>query len=89
MFDINYGTGAGNIAGIATLETAMKIADESAGYTRCDIEIAKNGKTVAFREWRDEKFNPDFYENGEDADIIDYGDFGYYDEWTINDLLNS
>lgn len=81
MFDINYGTGAGNITGIATLETAMQIADESAGYTQRDIEITENGKTVASRKWWGDKFDPDFYENGEDADVIDYGDFGYYDEW--------
>jgi len=82
MFRTNYGTGAGNVDEIETLEKAMELADEDASYTQTDIEILdENNKLVAIRRWYGVEFNPDDYENGEDADVISYGKFGFYDEW--------
>lgn len=84
MYNVRFNTGAGDIAGITTLDEAMRCADEGAAYTQRDIEIVDdNDKTVAARIWRKSKFDPDDYENGEDADVISYGDYGYFDEWTL------
>lgn len=84
MYNVKFNTGAGDIAEIATLEEAMRRADEGAGYTQQDIEIVDdNGKTVATRFWQKTEFDPEDYENGENTDVISYGDFGYYDEWVF------
>ena len=84
MYSIKFNTGAGDIAGIATMEEAIQKADEEAAYTQQDIEIINDkGKTVATRFWRKTGFKPDDYENGENADVISYGNFGYYDEWVF------
>lgn len=84
MYNIKFNTGAGDIAEITTLDEALRLADEGAGYTQRDIEIVDaKGKTVAARFWQKTKFDPEDYENGENADVISYGDFGYFDEWIL------
>lgn len=79
---IDYGTGAGNKTVSATLEEAKRIADEGAAYTQENIRIKnENGDTVCTRYWCGVTFRPeDFGE--ENPDIIEFGTFGYYNEWS-------
>lgn len=86
---IDYGTGAGNEYVNGELEDAQKAADEGAAYTQCGISIfpvdAEGNKAEepeCTRKWWSVKFDSELYENGEDTDIIDFGDFGYFDEWS-------
>ena len=77
MFDIHYNTGAGDKYGFATLEEAMKEADEGACYTQQDITILKNDELVAMRVWYGTE-----EEEGEE-NVISYGSFGHYADWVI------
>ena len=85
---INYGTGAGNEYVEGELEDAQKAADEGAAYTQCSISIFEvvNGETArepeCTRQWYGVAFDPDDYEDGESANVIRFGDSGYYDEWS-------
>lgn len=83
MFWINYHTGAGNVYDISSLEKAKEIADSESAYTQQDIDICKSGSTepVMSRRWYGVAFDPDLFEDGEDAKVIKFGDFGYYGEW--------
>lgn len=83
MFWINYHTGAGNVYDIESVEKAKEIADSESAYTQQNIDICESGSTepVATRHWYGTAFDPDLFEDGEDADVIKFGDFGYYDEW--------
>lgn len=81
MYIVDYNTGAGNISNIETLEKAMKIADENACYTQCNIDIvdSETRRVVATRRWygiapskEDEEYN-----------IIKFVNFGFYDDWTF------
>ena len=83
MFRINFNTGAGNVENIESLEEAMKTADEGACYTQKNIDVYDGDVLVASRSWYGTKFDPDLYEDGEDADVIRFGDSGYYDEWVM------
>ena len=85
---IDYGTGAGNEYVTGELKAAKKVADEGACYTQTSISIysvddegnhSKN--PVASRTWYSVPFDPDLYEDGEDAYIIKFGN-EYFDEWT-------
>lgn len=67
-----------------SIEEAMRIADERAGYTQEDIKIfsdAEHQNLVARRYWQP------CWEDGEREDeeflkkVIGFGDFGYFDEW--------
>lgn len=64
-----------------TLEEAEKKADESASYTQRNITIYKVGETgreeVAIRLW----YGVAPSEEDEEGDIIQFGGFGFYDEW--------
>ena len=73
---INFNTGAGNKYA-DSLEEAMKIADEGASYTQCDITIiGPNGTDVAVRGWCGCRDGIE-----DETDPIDFGDFGYYGDW--------
>lgn len=79
---INYGTGVKESV-IGTLEDAKRAADEGASYTQRSIKVFdKDGNMVSVRRWYGVKFDPDVYEDGEDADVICFGDFGHYGEWS-------
>lgn len=79
---IDYGTGVKEIV-IGTLEDAKRAADEGASYTQMSIMILdKEEKMVAVRKWYGVEFNPDLFEDGKYADVICFGDFGYFDEWS-------
>lgn len=81
-FLINYNTGAGNKYAEGTLEEAQRIADEGAAYTQQNIDIVdENDNTICTRRWYGVEFDPSVYEDGEDADVIYFGAFGYYGEW--------
>lgn len=80
---VSFGTGAGDKCVFGTLDEAKEIADYGAAYTQVGYEIYDwKMKLVAYRNWRGVPFDPDLYEDGEEADVIQFGDFGYYDEWT-------
>ena len=80
-YRINYGTGAGDETVNGTLEQAMKVADDGAAYTQRDIRIEdENSDLVALRHWWGVKYDPD---ESDETDIIGFGDFGYYGEWTV------
>ena len=65
-----------------TLEEAKEWADDSIGYTQRNVDIYDEKEhCVATREWIGISFDPDDYEEGEDADVIQFGDFGYYAPW--------
>jgi len=87
---INYNTGAGNEYFNGTLAEAKAAADKGAAYTQVDIIISKKDPLfeisgewlpVARRRWYSGEFDPELYEDGEDADVIRFGNFGYFDEW--------
>lgn len=86
MYRINFNTGAGNVENIETLEKAMEIADSETAYTQQDIDIYEDGneKPVLTRRWCGTQFDPELFEDGENANVIKFGSFGYYDEWSEN-----
>jgi hypothetical protein len=62
-----------------TLEEVMAKADEKAAYTQQDIVIYDEDENeVARRQWYGTCAG--LSEEG-DADIIRFGDFGYFGEW--------
>jgi len=88
---IDYNTGAGNEFH-NTLAEAKAAADKGAAYTQKPITISAvlrsyrdncitNSTDVARRNWYAEKFDPELYENGEESDVIQFGEFGHYGEW--------
>lgn len=78
MFNINYGTGAGNESA-ETLWEAKALADEGAAYTQADIVITdEDGDEVARRTWCGVAYDAD--ECGEE-NPINFGDYGYYTDW--------
>ena len=79
---IEFNTGVDRLEVVGTLDDAKKEADECAAYTQCNIQIFDDrGKIIAMRKWWNTAFDPELFDDGADADIIDYGSFGYYDEW--------
>jgi len=84
---INYNTGAGNEYFNGALAEAKAVADKGAAYTQAPIiiclksPITNEWEQVARRNWYAEKFDPELYENGEESDVIQFGSFGYFDEW--------
>jgi hypothetical protein len=77
-YKINYNTGAGNEAGIETIDEAQQSADEGARYTQEDIDIIDQvtGNTVLTRSWVGCLDGID-----ECEDAIQFGSFGYYGDW--------
>lgn len=68
------------------LDDAIKYANNQACYIQEDIVIYNSKEEtceneVMRRRWYGVPFDSDLYEDGGDADIIDFGDFGYYAEW--------
>lgn len=62
-----------------TLEEVKAKADEKAAYTQQDIVVYdENNEEVARRQWFG--VSADLYEE-DDADIIRFGDYGYFGEW--------
>lgn len=77
---VDYGTGASDFVIEGSLEEAMKAADESIAYTQTSVYIKDydTHKDIAFRRWYG--VSPDNnVENNKD--IIDFGNFGFYDNW--------
>jgi hypothetical protein len=75
---INFGTGAGNRYA-DSLEEAMEVADESASYTQRSITILdSDDNVVAVRGWCGCRDGIE-----EELDPIDFGDFGYYGDWSV------
>lgn len=82
---IDYGTGVDNEWFEGSLQEAKNRASEAATYTGCGIIIEdENGNTVAERAFISAPFDYDYsqYEAGENADIVDFGDYGYLDAWS-------
>lgn len=82
---IDFCTGAGNTYVNGDLDDAKREADKGAAYTQRSIkiyEVDENGERsrhpVAMRRWIGCAAGDDVEE---DADIIDFGSFGYYTEW--------
>ncbi len=66
---------------VGTLEKAKKEADDRIGYTQRDVKIRnENDETIAFRRWWGIAFDS-AVNDAELSEIIDFGDFGYYDNW--------
>lgn len=87
---IDYGTGAGNEVVEGSIGDAQERADTGACYTQCSITIyevdeqAKLLMPIYQRDWCGVAFDEEqaeLYEDGENADVLDYGDFGYYAPW--------
>ena len=87
---IDYNTGAGNEEFDGTLEEVKARADSGAAYTQEHIYIYELDDTgnkadlVATRIWYGVRFDPSEYEDGEDANVIEFGDFGHYAPWEDN-----
>lgn len=75
----NYLMDADEYEGL-TLEEVMQKADDKAAYTQQDIVIYDENKDeVARRQWYGVSPLVDVVDD--DADIIQFGDFGYFGEW--------
>ena len=86
---IDYNTGAGNEFFSGTLEDCQAYADENISYTQMSVKIYAvdsdnnvSDEAECVRKWQGIEFNPDNYEDGEDANIIKFGTFGYYEDWS-------
>lgn len=70
----------------SSLDEVKKYVDDNAAYTQESITICdEDGNEIARRQWWNNEFDPDLYEDGEEADVITYGSYGYYDVWQEND----
>ena len=79
---IDYGTGAGNEYVEGTLEQAQQTANQGASYTGENIKIIISDEhLVCSRKWYGVPFDVELYEDA--ADVIPFGNFGYYDEWQV------
>lgn len=75
---IDYGTGAGNEWVEGSIDEAKKAADDGATYTQCDIVISdENEDEIIRRKWYGYKLS----EDDDVTDPIEFGDFGFYDDW--------
>lgn len=81
---INYHTGAGNEWVECDLDEAKRIADAGACYTKRTISIEDDaGNEVSRRNWYGCKYDSDMIDEDQHShDIIDFGNFGFYDNWT-------
>lgn len=78
MFNVDFGTGAGNESAETLLE-AKALADEGAAYTERDIVITdEDGDEVARRTWWGVQYDEDV---GDETDPICFGSFGYFGDW--------
>lgn len=80
---VDFGNGIVEEIEADSLESAMNITDTRIGYTQESVSITStdgNGEKY-IRKWWGVPFDPNLYEDEEDKDIINYGQFGYYDEW--------
>jgi len=81
-YSVRYGTGTGDISGIKSVEEAKELADNGAAYTQCSIVIEDDeGVEVCRRAWCGVRYDPDNLDT-QCEDRIDYGDLGYYDDWS-------
>lgn len=76
-FYVDYNTGAGNFEFDGSLENAIKSAEADIAYTQQPVTIHSNGAEVARLPWWDVEANED------DVVTADYGQFGFYGEWSI------
>lgn len=79
------GTSETMYAGGLTLKSVKESADfhifDEFKEGRKDIVIEKDGKPILRRKWVQDRFNPAYHEEGKQAEILDFGDLGYYDSW--------
>ena len=76
---ITCGTGAGDEWVTGSLEDAKARADEQATYCQSDIVIEdEDGYEVTRRVWYG--YTPDSEDR--ECDIIEFGDFGFYNTWS-------
>ena len=82
MYIINWHTGVEDDA-CDMLSEAMRFADANACYTQRNITIEdEDGYIICERHW----WGTAIDEDDEDLiDPIDFGDFGYYDDWRDED----
>lgn len=79
---INYGTGAGNEWMEGTLEEAKQTADQEISYTECSVSIYdENMNFVCKRKWYDCLTDID-----DCIDPIQFGDYGFFDDWCDYDI---
>lgn len=76
-FFVDYNTGAGNFSVSGTLQDAMSAAEANIGYTQQSVTIMLNGLSVATLPWWGVEANED------DVVTADYGQFGFYGEWSM------
>jgi hypothetical protein len=63
---------------VTGLDEAMKIADENIGYNQESMKILdEEGECVAIRRWCSSLEGIEDCENP-----VQYGEFGYYDDWS-------
>lgn len=78
---ICYNTGAGDEEIEGTLEEAKAYADKHACYTQQDIDIYdESDKHICLRGW-----SGCLSDLEDQEDPIQFGDFGYYGDWTDAD----
>ena len=79
---INYHTGAASEPTDGNLEEAKRFADSGITYTKSDVSIEdEHGNLIERRFWLGVLFNPKDYDDGENADVIQFGDLGHYTPW--------
>ena len=80
---INYNLGKGNMwVNVNDLEEAKDMADENATYTQKNITIEDlAGNVLLQRKWWNFAYTPlDGYD--EDAKPLEFGELGYYSDWS-------
>lgn len=80
IYDIRYGTGAGDFRFVGSLSEAKAAADNGAAYTQQNIEIYKGSSLVSYRPWYGVEFDPSATEETEE-EVIQFGTFGHYGAW--------
>ena len=69
----------------SSLDDVKKYVDNNTGFNQQSIIVYdEGGNEIARRQWWNNEFDPDLYEDGKKADVITYGRCGYYDVWEDN-----
>ena len=79
MYRIDFNTGAGNKDGFECIGDAEHYADYTACYTTQNIDIYDDfNELVAERKWYGVPLDDEL---GIVDDPINFGNYGYYDDW--------
>lgn len=81
-FIVDYGTGIENVFEADFVEDILDDIDETITYTNNSVIVKdENGREVARRD-----FYSVAYDENEDCceNPIDFGSFGFYDDWRFN-----